>query len=195
MPQLIIDSSTDFFILGLTKGSDLLADNSYRSKEKVSQTCLLEIVDFLKKHDLKVKDLESIAIGVGPGAFTGVRIAASIAKGLGFGADIALKPYTSLLNFIPEKVGPFTIITDAKGKCYYKLDGVYNADDTISYQKTELIDNTTLLEGNVYSPDPDLCQKNNWQLSGANLTALAKLLPSLDFEEAKDITINYLRHP
>jgi tRNA threonylcarbamoyladenosine biosynthesis protein TsaB len=48
------------------------------------------IDDILKENDLKPSDLDGVAISMGPGSYTGLRIGVSTAKGLCFGSNIPL---------------------------------------------------------------------------------------------------------
>ena len=53
-----------------------------------SQIILPQIQALLNDAKLTLQDLQGIAFGAGPGSFTGVRIAAGVAQGLGFGANL-----------------------------------------------------------------------------------------------------------
>ncbi len=49
----------------------------------------------LKEAKLDIDDIDEICINVGPGSFTGLRVALSVAKGLGFGSKINYSTFTS----------------------------------------------------------------------------------------------------
>ena len=65
-------------------------------EEKVA-AALFETIDrALAEVDLRLEELDCIAFGKGPGAFTGLRVAAAAAQGLGAGLGVSLCPVSSL---------------------------------------------------------------------------------------------------
>src|SRR6185295_9467790 len=50
----------------------------------------------LERHRLSFQDLEGIAVGLGPGSFTGLRIGLATAKGLAYAASVPLAGASSL---------------------------------------------------------------------------------------------------
>jgi tRNA threonylcarbamoyladenosine biosynthesis protein TsaB len=88
---LAIDTSTDWISVAATDGGstrDILleAPASNAHSEHV-----MPLVDrALGGAGWRLADLDAIAFGAGPGAFTGVRIACAVAQGLALGAGIAL---------------------------------------------------------------------------------------------------------
>ena len=86
---------------------------------------ILQLVDeILSEANCALSELDIIAYAQGPGRFTGLRIACSVAQGLGYGLNIPLCPVSSLQTlaqgvFREEITDQVTILFDAR------LDEVY----------------------------------------------------------------------
>lgn len=83
------------------------------------QQLLGELDQLLKTHSISLDSLNAIAVGVGPGSYTGIRIAATIGKMIAFARKIPIIGVCTLEAFEPETDGKFAVILDAK------IGGVY----------------------------------------------------------------------
>jgi tRNA threonylcarbamoyladenosine biosynthesis protein TsaB len=92
---LALESSTDLFTAALYLDGRVVEREGARGTSH-SEIALPTVQALLDAEGLALRDLAGIAFGAGPGAFTGLRLAASVAQGLAFGADLPLLGVGSL---------------------------------------------------------------------------------------------------
>lgn len=96
MKLLAIDTSTETASVALLTGKELLCEE--QSNQKTHAQFILPMIDKLMANaSLQMHQLDGIVFGRGPGSFTGLRIACSIAKGLAYAHDLQLIPVSSLV--------------------------------------------------------------------------------------------------
>jgi len=101
--------------------------------QKHSELLMAMLDALLKEADVKLAQLDGIAFGMGPGSFTGVRIACGVAQGLAFGANLPVAGVCTL-QALAEATGKPRVIAalDARmGEVYHaayeKRDGAWVA--------------------------------------------------------------------
>ena len=99
---LAFDTSTETMFIALTDGQQTWQHTS-EGGAKTSAALIPAIMALLKEANLTLQQLDAIVFGRGPGSFTGLRTACSVAQGLAFGAgDIQVLPINTLLAVAEE---------------------------------------------------------------------------------------------
>jgi tRNA threonylcarbamoyl adenosine modification protein YeaZ len=111
MLVLILETSSE-------KGCVILAENGVPievvrlpSGPALSKNIALEV-----KKIVKHRKLDAIAVGTGPGSYTGIRVGAALAKALSYGWKVPLLGFCSL-----EAFGPNPVLVDARSAGFYAL--------------------------------------------------------------------------
>ncbi len=79
---LAIDTATQYASLALYHQDGLLAEETWFSGRNHTVELMPRLARMLQLANLKVADLIALAVSLGPGSFTGVRIGLAVAKGL-----------------------------------------------------------------------------------------------------------------
>lgn len=96
MRLLALDTATERMAVALADGMDEWLLNAEGGAAS-SATLLPAVLAQLAERQMQPSDLQAIAFGCGPGAFTGLRTAVSVAQGLAFGIGCPVLPICSLL--------------------------------------------------------------------------------------------------
>jgi tRNA threonylcarbamoyladenosine biosynthesis protein TsaB len=117
-----------------------------------SQHLLPWITELLQQEGITLRDLDAIAVGIGPGAFTGVRLAVAAVQGLALASHLRVAPVASLdaiaaiaidhplIQAMDASKHQFTVAIDAR------MGEVYWANYRVMKAAQEGADNTALPE-------------------------------------------------
>ena len=113
MVNLILDCSYGMNVY-VVKDNEVFSVEE-KKQNKHSDEILKVIDELFIKANVTIKDIENICVCVGPGSFTGVRVAVSVVKGLAIGINAKVFTLTN-----------FDIFDCGDESCYLVLDGFSN---------------------------------------------------------------------
>jgi tRNA threonylcarbamoyladenosine biosynthesis protein TsaB len=180
---LAIETSDELCSAAVLLTEKDFAEINFQKKFVHSEKLMPMISDLLKNSEVELNDIGSIAVSIGPGSFTGLRIGLTVAKGLAAGRDISIIPVPTFdaLAFQLSSVLPggteFIIANNAN------INEIYFAKYKTENSTVKILKATTLLdksEFSVYKNETDLlfgnymCRTDYFNLSSPTASAVAK---------------------
>ena len=140
MFTILLDSSNTSLTVGLAKDDVLLESVSYEAWQAQSEHMIPELDALLNKYQVERKDIGDVVVAIGPGSYTGVRIAITIAKTIAAVLDCKIYAISSLRCQKDRKNPSICVINARSGRSYF---GVFE-DDKI------LVDDCILTNDKVF---------------------------------------------
>ncbi len=118
-----IDTATRFASLALYEPGRVLAEHTWQSHDNHTVEMMPSLVDMLERQNVQPSHLKAVAVAIGPGSFTGLRIGLAVAKGLAMSLDIPLIG-VSTLDILPYAAGHiglpnWSVIQAGRGRLCY----------------------------------------------------------------------------
>ena len=127
MNILAINTSDDLLSVALNLAGETLCEQQLVERNH-NQSVLILIDRLMRSAGVAFTELDGIAFGQGPGSFTGLRIAAAVAQGIAFGAQLPVVPISCLAAIAQRQEHEKVIVAVAakRAKIYW---GQYIRDE------------------------------------------------------------------
>lgn len=210
--RLAIEASTSLCSVALQVNGKITRRSS--NEPRAHTQFLMQFIDeLLQQQQLKVSDLDAILFSAGPGSFTGVRLAAAVAKSLAYAAQIPVIGISSLAILAqsyyqqhPEAQGDCLVVVDARMQEYYvghyhkNSQGQVSALTADALLKPEELASLALQPSIIISDGSEFAaqaipQQQAWQAIQAEADYLFALAEGIKASKESALTeqVNYLR--
>lgn len=117
MITICMDTSHTWLVIGLIKDDQVIGKVQEKCWKKQSEELFPRLTALMNDCHLQPEDIDQIVISEGPGSYTGVRIAMTVAKVFCAMADKPIYTVSTLLLYAGKK--NCRVVTDARGKRVY----------------------------------------------------------------------------
>lgn len=122
---LAIDTATRFVSLALADERSVLAEHTWRTADNQTVEVPPAVEQMLRRANVSAAQLSAIAVAIGPGSFTGVRIGLGLAKGIALAHDVPLigvKTLDIIARGVPIfEGGLITVIQAGRGRVIWSV--------------------------------------------------------------------------
>jgi len=170
---LAVETSTPVCSVALLVGEDLMIAEEIRANRH-SESLLPMIESLLQQAGLSLQQLDALAVGQGPGSFTGIRIGIAAVQGLAFATGIPVVPVSSLAS-LAVAAGAAQVLAAIDARMQQVYWGSYRVDQSVESGLTarlvgqELVSNPRL----VCPPD-----QSQWTAAGSAWAVYSAQLPT-----------------
>ena len=166
MNILAIETSCEHASVALLSDGHML-ERPLEGHANHSEFLLPTLRELLAEAQMSLTQLDAVAFGSGPGAFTGLRLACGVAQGLAMGANLGVVPVSSLAALSLQAEGARVFVaTDAR------MGEVYSA----AYR---VVEGMPVLVRDMSCDPPQLVQlpeSGEWSAIGSALRSYADIL-------------------
>ena len=110
---LAFDTATEVATSALVDDGEVLGERTSRA-----QTLLADLDALLRQAGAHAGDVDAVAVGTGPGSFTGTRIGLAVARGLGLALDVSAAGISTLDALAAGAAGATPVIDAKRGEVF-----------------------------------------------------------------------------
>lgn len=175
--KLWIDTATKHLCILLEENGTIIDKLIQEGHNDHSETLMYEIESMFERHQISVKDLSGVVVGEGPGSYTGVRIAVTVAK-----------MFTTFMKLPLYKMSTFALIASSTNET-----SIVEIDARRNHIFTAVVSN----QGEIIE-QPKFCHTDERFTGHPVITELQSSVnlnkvPIIEVEDIHPFTPNYLR--
>lgn len=174
MATLLLDSSNTCLAVGFENNGVLIGFTAYEAWQVQSEHTVPEIDILMKKLGLTRSDITKIVTSIGPGSYTGVRIALTIAKVASLATGAPIYPVSSLRVLKDNDKPSICLINARSNRSYF---GVYQGNEILVSDTIKT--NDEVKEYIANHPDYSICGDARYLGYENNDTNICKQMVSL----------------
>ena len=165
MADIFLDSSSDILAVGVCKDENSkLLSTIYKCWQAQSEYMLPELEKLCNEASIDKKDIKRIFVAIGPGSYTGVRIALTIAKTIAVALNAEVYPISSLQILQKANAKSICLMDARSGRSYF---AVYENDKVIEQDQIKTND----LVKEYISEHPDFVVCGNVKQLGLDIVS------------------------
>ncbi len=125
---LLLDTSDKYLTVGVALDDEAIYSTSFEAWQRQSEFLVVEIKKAIEQVNISLKDINTIVTGIGPGSYTGVRIALTFAKVLASTTNVKIKTVSSIALLGDTSIS-FVGLINARSKRSYI--GIYDKGNVV----------------------------------------------------------------
>jgi len=122
---LALDTATTYASIALYNGDAVLAELNWRSERRHTVELAPQVDNLLRLAGVTPADLTALGVGIGPGSYTGTRIALSFAKGMALALNLPIVGVPTLdalaLSHLPAPAPLCALLAAGRGRYVWSL--------------------------------------------------------------------------
>lgn len=174
MITLCMDTSHTWLVIGLMKDDTVIGKIQEKCWKKQSEELFPKLIELMDSLQLKPEDIDQVVISKGPGSYTGVRIAMTVAKVFCAMRNLPIYTLSTLLLYAGKK--DCRVVMDARGKRVYtalfKNGNLVDKEQVIEISELNIEDEEVIGDGSLVGKEdkwPDIVEnfkelKEEWEL-------------------------------
>ena len=158
MITLCMDTSHTWLVIGLIKDDQVIGKVQEKCWKKQSEELFPRLTALMNDCHLQPEDIDQIVISKGPGSYTGVRIAMTVAKVFCAMADKPIYTVSTLLLYAGKK--NCRVVTDARGKRVYTC--LFYDGKALEEERAVEIENLEIGDVNIVGDGALVGRQDEW---------------------------------